>query len=167
MSRLGPLFAIVFALVACGEDAPAPDHGEVAKVEAQGEGAQPPAATAAPPAKAEEPQSPTPTALPADANPALTDPSLATATAPDTYKVKFETTQGDFVVEVTRAWAPNGAARFYNLVQVGFFDDARFFRNIAGFMVQWGMSAYPSAPKPGRRPPSTTTQSSRATSRSS
>lgn len=81
--------------------------------------------------------------LPADANPAMKDPSLAKETAPDSYKVKFETTKGDFVVSVTKAWAPVGADRFYNLVKIGFYDNVAFFRNIKGFMVQFGLSGYP------------------------
>src|SRR5687768_13625107 len=58
--------------------------------------------------------------LPAGASPALLDPSLANEPAPETYKVKFQTTEGDFVVQVDRSLAPNGAARFYNLVKAGF-----------------------------------------------
>src|SRR5579863_8164937 len=45
----------------------------------------------------------------------LLDPSTLNQKAPDTFKAKFTTTKGDFVVEVTRAWAPLGADRFYNL----------------------------------------------------
>ena len=66
-----------------------------------------------------------------------------TQTAPATYRVQFETTKGDVVIEVTRAWAPNGADRFYNLVRNGFYDEARFFRVIAGFMAQFGINADP------------------------
>ena len=32
--------------------------------------------------------------------------------APDSYKVKFESSKGDFVVTVTRDWSPLGADRF-------------------------------------------------------
>lgn len=70
-------------------------------------------------------------------------PSAATAKAPPVYKVKFATTKGDFVVEVHRDWAPIGADRFYNLVKLGFFSDAAFFRVIKGFMVQFGIPADP------------------------
>ncbi len=91
------------------------------------------------------PAPPEPTALPEGAHPAFLNPALANATAPDTYKVKFETSQGDFVVEVHRDWAPNGADRFYNLAQIGWFEQVRFFRNIKGFMCQFGMSPYPAA----------------------
>lgn len=82
-------------------------------------------------------------APPEGAKPALSDPSLATATAPNTYKVAFETTKGTFVVLVHRDWAPNGADRLYNLVEAGFFDGCKFFRAIDGFMVQFGLSPYP------------------------
>jgi peptidyl-prolyl cis-trans isomerase A (cyclophilin A) len=66
-----------------------------------------------------------------------------TATAPDSYRVLFETTAGDFVVEVQRALSPNGADRFYNLVRGGFYDGVRFFRVIDGFMAQFGMHGDP------------------------
>lgn len=63
--------------------------------------------------------------------------------APDTYKVRFVTTKGDFTVEVTRAWAPLGADRFYNLVRHHFYDNASFFRVVPNFVVQFGISGYP------------------------
>jgi len=79
----------------------------------------------------------------AQPNPALLDPSRATATAPDTYRVKVETTAGDLVIEVNRDWAPRGADRFYNMVMIGYYDNAAFFRVIEGFMAQIGMHANP------------------------
>lgn len=63
--------------------------------------------------------------------------------APETYKVRFETTKGVFTLEVTRAWAPLGADRFYNLVKSGFYDGARFFRVLPGFVVQFGIPGDP------------------------
>lgn len=62
---------------------------------------------------------------------------------PATFQAKFETTKGDFVIEVHRDWSPHGAARFYELVKAGFYDDCRFFRAIPGFMVQWGINGDP------------------------
>jgi peptidyl-prolyl cis-trans isomerase A (cyclophilin A) len=76
-------------------------------------------------------------------NPALLDPSLATEKAPDLYRVKMETTAGDFIIEVHREWAPRGADRFFNLVKIGYFDNVAFFRVLAGFMAQAGMHGDP------------------------
>jgi len=76
-------------------------------------------------------------------DPALLHPAALKAQAPEVYGVKFTTTKGDFVVEVTRAWAPLGADRFYNLVKHGFFTNASFFRVVPGFVVQFGISADP------------------------
>jgi peptidyl-prolyl cis-trans isomerase A (cyclophilin A) len=84
--------------------------------------------------------------LPATAlaqKPSLKNPASLNEKAPATYKVRFDTSAGVFVVEVTRDWAPLGADRFYNLVKNGFYDDARFFRAISGFMVQFGIHADP------------------------
>lgn len=77
------------------------------------------------------------------ASPALLEPARLNEKAPDTYRARFETSKGVFVIEVDRAWSPNGADRFYNLVKHGFYDDARFFRVVPGFVVQWGIPADP------------------------
>jgi peptidyl-prolyl cis-trans isomerase A (cyclophilin A) len=73
----------------------------------------------------------------------LSNPAALNEKAPAVYKAKFDTSKGVFVVEVHRDWAPNGADRFYNLVKNGFYNDARFFRVISGFMVQFGISGDP------------------------
>jgi peptidyl-prolyl cis-trans isomerase A (cyclophilin A) len=70
-------------------------------------------------------------------------PAAADAASPDSFRVKFATTKGDFTVDVTRAWAPKGADRFYRLVTEGYFKDIRFFRVLPGFMAQFGMSGNP------------------------
>lgn len=62
---------------------------------------------------------------------------------PATYKAVFETSKGNFTIEVTRAWAPLGADRFYELVTSGAFDGARFFRVLPGFVVQFGIPGDP------------------------
>jgi len=71
------------------------------------------------------------------------NPASLRAKAPDTFRAKFTTTKGDFVVEIDRAWAPRGADRFYNLVANGFFTDASFFRIVSDFIVQFGIPANP------------------------
>ena len=71
------------------------------------------------------------------------DSSARDEHAPDSYKARFDTSKGQFVVAVTRAWAPVGADRFYTLVKNGFYDGARFFRVVPGFVVQFGIAADP------------------------
>ena len=79
----------------------------------------------------------------AAATPDFRDPAKLTATAPESFKVKFDTTKGDFTIEVTRSLAPHGADRFYNLVRSGYFNDIAFFRVIPGFMCQFGIHGDP------------------------
>jgi peptidyl-prolyl cis-trans isomerase A (cyclophilin A) len=95
---------------------------------------------------------------------ALRDPATLTETAPASYRVNFDTSAGSFVVTVNRAWAPHGADRFYNLVKNGFYDDARFFRAIPNFMVQFGIHGDPAISKlwmNARLPVDKVTQSNR------
>ncbi len=70
-------------------------------------------------------------------------PDAAKEKAPAVFKARFETTQGNFVVEVHRDWAPNGADRFYNLVKIGYFDGVKFFRVVPNFVVQFGIHGDP------------------------
>lgn len=86
----------------------------------------------------------TPQGAPADPAALLNPASPAmTAQAPATYRAKFETSAGDFTIEVTRAWAPLGADRLYNLIKNGFYDGDRFFRVVPGFVVQFGINGTP------------------------
>src|SRR5215472_12187365 len=77
---------------------------------------------------------------PEDRSRALHDPhdSLWSQPAPSMYRVHIETTKGIILLDVTRALAPRGADRFYHLVQVGFYDNSRFFRVISGRFAQFG-----------------------------
>jgi peptidyl-prolyl cis-trans isomerase A (cyclophilin A) len=127
VKRFAPWFsiAVLFALVPTTTPAQAQSTTPAAK----------PAATAHPHAAA------------SGTDPALLHPATLTAKAPDVYEVTFKTTAGDFVVTVTRAWAPLGADRFYNLVKHRFFTDAAFFRVVPGFIVQFGLSANPAVNK--------------------
>jgi peptidyl-prolyl cis-trans isomerase A (cyclophilin A) len=63
--------------------------------------------------------------------------------APAQFKVRFDTSKGPVVVEVHRDWAPNGVDRFYELVKSGYYDEARFFRVVPNFVVQWGINKDP------------------------
>jgi peptidyl-prolyl cis-trans isomerase A (cyclophilin A) len=99
------------------------------------------------PAKKPETAAKAPAAGAASFDPALLQPATLRAKAPAEYNVKFVTTAGEFTVKVTRAWAPNGADRFYNLVSHHFYDGGAFFRVLPGFMAQFGLSAYPEVSK--------------------
>lgn len=63
--------------------------------------------------------------------------------APNGFKINFDTSKGTFVVEAHRDWAPQGVDRFYELVNSGFFNEARFFRIAKGFVVQFGINKDP------------------------
>jgi peptidyl-prolyl cis-trans isomerase A (cyclophilin A) len=95
------------------------------------------------PPKEPLPAKATPKPKPAGPHPALLNPSLAKEKAPAQFRVKFETTKGAFIAQVTRASAPLGADRFYNLVKMGYYNDVAFFRVIDGFMAQFGIHGDP------------------------
>jgi len=59
---------------------------------------------------------------------------------PDVFRVKFETSQGDLIVEATHAWAPHGVDRFHELIRMRYFDEGRFFRVVPGFVAQFGVN---------------------------
>jgi peptidyl-prolyl cis-trans isomerase A (cyclophilin A) len=103
------------------------------------------AADSKPPAQTAKPKPAT--ATHAGTDPALLHPATLKAQAPAEYDVKFVTTKGEFVIHVTRAWAPNGADRFYNLVKHHFYDGATFFRYVDGFVVQFGLTGNPAVNK--------------------
>ena len=73
----------------------------------------------------------------------LLRPAMLKEKAPETFQAKFETSRGDFIMDVTRAWAPNGVDRFYNLVKHHFYDNMVVFRVHSGFVAQFGISSYP------------------------
>lgn len=114
-------------LLACGGNQAPADSAKAAEP-----AAEPAAKTAAEPAK------------PADGpHPGLLDPAQAKLAAPPKFKAKFETTKGDFVVEVNKEWAPKAADRFFSLVTIGYYADIPMFRVIEGFMVQFGIHGDP------------------------
>src|SRR5262245_45942512 len=77
----------------------------------------------------------------------MLNPALFKAQAPPTFKVRFTTTKGAFVVEVHRDWAPIGADRFYNLAKGGYYEGGPFYRVMGGFMAQFGFSPNPAVSK--------------------
>lgn len=69
------------------------------------------------------------------------------AAAASTYRVLLDTSEGPVVIDVDRRLAPNGAQHFYELVKAKYFDGARFYRVVPGFVVQWGAAADPAVTK--------------------
>jgi peptidyl-prolyl cis-trans isomerase A (cyclophilin A) len=107
-------------------------------------------AAAAALAQTPAPKAPAKTAPKTAAAPNLLNPSTLKARAPDVFRVRFNTTKGDVILEITRAWAPNGADRFYNLVRGGFFNGCAIFRVVRSpqpFMAQFGVSPRPEVNK--------------------
>ncbi len=118
------LFALSFMLAAC-DSQPGKTPAEPVQTQQKATPAKP--APKAPAAKASS----------------LPSPQEATDKAPAVFRARFTTTKGDFVVEATRAWAPQGADRFYNLVKIGYFKEIAFFRVVDNFMVQFGIHGDP------------------------
>ncbi len=87
--------------------------------------------------------------------PSPVDPAASTAEvksnwpdkAPNIFKVKFECSHGDIVVEVHKDWSPIGAEHFFDLAKIGYYNDVRFFRVVPGFMAQFGISGDPEMTK--------------------
>lgn len=75
------------------------------------------------------------------------NPAELNEKAPENFQVKFDTSKGEFTVDVTRSWSPNGADRFYNLIKNGLYDNCRFFRVVENFMVQFGINGDPEISK--------------------
>ena len=68
-----------------------------------------------------------------------------TEQAPDKFTVNLDTSKGPVSIEIYRHWGPIGADHFYQLVKSGFYDGARFFRIVPGFVVQFGIAGDPQA----------------------
>lgn len=58
--------------------------------------------------------------------------------SPEEFLAKFETTKGDFEIEVSRKYSPAAADRFYQLVKHGYYDNSIFYRVVPGFVAQFG-----------------------------
>ncbi|MBX3252237.1 MAG: peptidylprolyl isomerase [Myxococcales bacterium] len=149
---LRSLLILGLALAACRSPEPrfetprATDEGHATRGEAAAERPAP-APTPEPPPPAPAPADLPEVAEPTDPAPAP-DPRLRTPAelnerAPETFTVWVDTTKGPIVIDVTRAWSPEGADRFYNLVKAGYYTDVAFFRVIEGFMAQIGIHGDP------------------------
>jgi peptidyl-prolyl cis-trans isomerase A (cyclophilin A) len=75
------------------------------------------------------------------------------ATAPDSFRIAFETSRGKFVTQINRAWAPLGADRVYELAKANFFDDQRFFRVVPGLSLMPNCATKPAVNAPWDKKP--------------
>ena len=76
-----------------------------------------------------------------------TPPDSAAIASADSVLVRFATTKGDVDIMLRRSWAPFGAPRVAHAVAAGYYDGARFFRALRGFVEQWGLAADTAASK--------------------
>lgn len=73
-------------------------------------------------------------------SPKVFKPKWTTKTAPAHFSVRFETTKGNFDIEIQREWSPKAVDRFYYQVKYHLYDDSVFYRVIPGFVAQFGDS---------------------------
>jgi peptidyl-prolyl cis-trans isomerase A (cyclophilin A) len=63
--------------------------------------------------------------------------------APDSFQVEMATTSGDISLRLYRQWSPTGVDRAYYLFKNNFYEGARFYRVLEGFVAQFGGSGDP------------------------
>ncbi|HNP32987.1 MAG TPA: peptidylprolyl isomerase [Flavobacterium sp.] len=66
------------------------------------------------------------------------NPEWTKKTAPSTYTARFETSKGNFDIEITRKWSPAAADRLYQALTHHFYDNQYFYRVVPNFVVQFG-----------------------------
>ncbi len=66
------------------------------------------------------------------------DPEWTKKPAPPAYTARFETSKGNFDIQVTRAWSPQAADRLHQLLTHRFYDNQYFYRVVPNFVVQFG-----------------------------
>lgn len=59
--------------------------------------------------------------------------------APEYFKARFETSQGNFDIEAKREWSPQGVDRLYQLIKRGYYTDISIFRVVPNFVAQFGI----------------------------
>lgn len=60
---------------------------------------------------------------------------------PDTIQVECSSSSGDIHATIKPNWSPRGAARFLELVDIGYFDGCALNRVVKNFLTQFGISA--------------------------
>lgn len=59
--------------------------------------------------------------------------------APEIFKARFETTEGNFDIIAKREWSPKGVDRLYQLIKHDFYQDIAIFRVVPNFVAQFGI----------------------------
>jgi len=67
--------------------------------------------------------------------------------APATFKVRFETTKGNFDIEAHRKWSPKAVDRLYQLVKSEFYTNVAIYRVVPNFVAQFGIHNDPALNK--------------------
>ncbi len=71
------------------------------------------------------------------------DQAILHLRAPETFKARFTTTKGPFIIEVYRRWSPLGADRLYQLIRSGYYNNSVLFRVQNNYVVQFGIANDP------------------------
>lgn len=58
--------------------------------------------------------------------------------APETFSARFETTEGNFEIEIKRSNSPAAADRLYQLISHGYYDNSVFYRVVPNYVAQFG-----------------------------
>lgn len=66
--------------------------------------------------------------------------SILQKRAPETFRARFTTTKGDFVIEAYRKWSPLGVDRLYQLITSGYYANNLVYRVERNFVVQFGVA---------------------------
>ena len=59
--------------------------------------------------------------------------------APEEFRARFETTQGNFDIYAKRSWSPNGVDRLYTLIKHNYYVEMPIFRVVPNFVAQFGI----------------------------
>ena len=70
-------------------------------------------------------------------------PALLATQAPDSFQVEMLTSEGIIEMVLHRAWSPLAVDRAYVLFLHDYYAGARIYRQVAGFVSQWGFSGDP------------------------
>ncbi len=74
----------------------------------------------------------------ANDNNQIIPPEILSLKAPDIFKVKFETTKGEFKIKIERKNSPLAVDRFYQLVKANYFTNIPVYRGVKNFVIQFG-----------------------------